>query len=202
MYIDIRRLTPDLVDDYVCFFDVTPHDKGIKEQKCYCVCWAAVDSANQDFSSAAKRREAAIRYVESGAIQGYLAYLDGKVVAWCNANTRSSCLKCVSWRYFMDYVPLTKEDEKLRIKSIFCFVVAPQMKRQGIATMMVERVCLDAASENFDFVEAYPYLESGYQSSPFGGYSKMYERCGFQKVISSGKGLVMRKKLSKLTAKE
>ncbi|WP_318066792.1 hypothetical protein [Clostridium boliviensis] len=44
------------------------------------------------------------------------------------------------------------------------------MRTQGIATRMLERVCKDAAQERFDFVEAYPYKESSYQSSDYGGY--------------------------------
>ena len=43
----------------------------------------------------------------------------------------------------------------IRIKSIFCFVIAPEMQRMGIATQLVERVCKDAAGEGFDYVEAY-----------------------------------------------
>lgn len=195
MNIVIRRLTPEMADDYVRFFDVTPHDKDVKEEKCYCVCWAGHDYEGEDFTTAAKRREAAIWYVKSGALQGYLAYQNGKVVAWCNSNTRSSCLKCVSWRYFMDYVPLSKEDEKSKVKSVFCFVVAPSVQRKGIATMLLKRVCLDAAAEGFDYVEAYPYCESGYQSSPFGGYAEMYEKCGFFIAEKGERGMTMRKAL-------
>jgi len=37
MNLEIRRLTPDLAEDYARFFDRTPHDNHVDEHKCYCV---------------------------------------------------------------------------------------------------------------------------------------------------------------------
>lgn len=59
------------------------------------------------------------------------------------------------------------------MKSIFCFVIAPEARRKGIATLLLERVCKDATKDGFDFVESYPYKESIYRSSDFGGYIEM-----------------------------
>jgi ribosomal protein S18 acetylase RimI-like enzyme len=195
MDIEIRRLIPDLAEDYVHFFDTTPHDKNVEEHKCYCVCWCNDDYEGKDFSSAAKRRKYALQYVKGNNIQGYLAYIGDEVVGWCNANAKSNCLKCASWRRFMNYVPLDKSDPDIKVKSIFCFVIDPKMKRKGIATQLLERVCKDAAQDEFDFVEAYPYKESSYQSSDFGGYFEMYKKSGFDVYLETEQGLVMRKKL-------
>lgn len=191
MEIEIKRLTPDLAYDYVNFFDTTPHDDNIDEHKCYCVCWVSDDYEGKDFSTAEKRRKQAIEYIRSGHLQGYLAYHEGKVVGWCNANTRSDCTKCVSWRYFMDYVPL----DHLKVKSVFCFTISPEMKRKGIATALLNRVCQDAKDDGFDVVEAYPYKKNSYQSSDFGGYILMYQKCGFELYKDTSKGPIMRKYL-------
>lgn len=43
MKVEIRKLTPVLTDDYLYFFDTTPHWDNIDEQKCYCVCWCSAD---------------------------------------------------------------------------------------------------------------------------------------------------------------
>jgi hypothetical protein len=74
MNIEIRKLTPDLVDDYIQFFDITPHSDNMDDHKCYCVCWCNDDYEGKDFSSAEKRRDYAIKYVRNNNIQGYLAY--------------------------------------------------------------------------------------------------------------------------------
>ena len=192
MEIRIRRLTPELWKDYVEFFDNTTHDTGIKEHKCYCVCWCNDDYACKDFSTAEKRRQMAIEYVKNNNIQGYLAYQGNKVVGWCNANTKADCLKCVSWRMFMHHVPL---DEERKVKSVFCFVIEPTMKRQGIATQLLNRVIQDAIKDEFDAIEAYPYKESSYLSSDFGGYVKMYEKLGFSMTLETEQGYVMTKSL-------
>lgn len=195
MDIEIRKLIPELAEDYVHFFDTTPHDNNVDEHKCYCVCWCNDDYEGKDFSTAEKRRKCALQYVKGNNIQGYLAYSGDTVVGWCNANTKSDCLKCASWRRFMDYVPIEESNTGIKVKSIFCFVIAPEMKRKGIATLLLERVCEDAVQDGFDFVEAYPYKESSYQSSDFGGHFEMYKKSGFHVYFETEQGLVMRKQL-------
>ncbi|MCL2446210.1 MAG: GNAT family N-acetyltransferase [Oscillospiraceae bacterium] len=188
--ITIRKLTPDLAQDYVHFFDVTPHDNFVDEHKCYCVCWCNDDYAGKDFSTAEKRRQCALQYVKDGNLQGYLAYCGDEVVGWCNANTKLDCLKCASWQLFMDYVPV----EQAKVKSIFCFTIAPHMQRKGIATMLLERACQDARADGFEYAETYPHAD--WQSSAFGGHVEMYRKAGFTVYAETEKGLVMRKELT------
>ena len=109
MSISIRKLTPDLAQDYVRFFDETPHDENIPEHKCYCVCWCADDYEGKDFSTAEKRRELARAYIKNHFLQGYLAYCGETVVGWCNANTKAECYECISWKMFMQEI---RRDER------------------------------------------------------------------------------------------
>ena len=99
MNIEIRKLTPELAEDYVNFFDVTPHDVNIDEQKCYCVTWRSDDSYVGDgdhwFPSRKERRDRAIQFVETGSLQGYLAYKGNEIVGWCNAN--ADCQHCINY---------------------------------------------------------------------------------------------------------
>lgn len=192
MEIEIKRLTPDLADDYVHFFDITPHDEYIDAHKCYCVCWCADDYEGKDFSTAKKRRAAAHRYVQDGIIQGYLAYHNGTPIGWCNANIKADCLKCCSWRMFMKDVHV---DTREKIKSVFCFVIAPQYQRQGIATMLLERVIEDAEAEGFDAMEAYPNKSFSSVAADFMGPAAMYKKHGFLTVAQTEQKYVMRKEL-------
>ena len=195
MNIEIRKLTPDLTEDYVRFFDMTPHDDGIDEHKCYCVCWCNDNFEGKDFSSAEKRRCYAIKYVKDSSIQGYLAYCNDKVVGWCNANTKSDCLQCCSWRLFMGFVPIEESSSGIKVKSIFCFTVAPEMRRKGIAERLLERVCHDAAEDGFDFVEAYPNKEFIDEAEDFKGPVELYRKSGFTSYLETEQKLVMRKQL-------
>ena len=59
--ITIQRLTPDLAEKYVHFFDVTPHDINRDEMKCYCITWRSDDSyagAGHWFDTREERRAA------------------------------------------------------------------------------------------------------------------------------------------------
>jgi GNAT superfamily N-acetyltransferase len=193
--LDIVKLVPELADDYVRFFDDTPHDDHTDDGKCYCVCWCSDDSAGRDFSSREKRRALAENYVRDGSIQGYLAYRGGEIVGWCNANAKSDCLKCISWRRFMGAISTGDVANDLKVKSIFCFVIAPDMQRKGIAGKLLERVCHDAAMDGFDFVEAYPNREFKGPAEDFMGPIQLYLKNGFSLHHETERKLVIRKRL-------
>lgn len=196
MNIEIRKLTPALVADYVHFFDTTPHATKKDEHKCYCVWWCSDDYEGKDLaSSPRKRRDYAIQCINDDKIQGYLAYHNDKVVGWCNANTKMDCLKCYCWRRFMGAVPTEEDTPEVKIKSIFCFAISPEMQRKGIAGQLLARVCLDASEDGFDFVEAYPNKEFINEAEDFMGPAVLYERNGFTVYYETADKLVMRKKL-------
>ena len=95
----------------------------------------------------------------------------------------------------MNDVPVEEPGAGLKVKSIYCFMIAPEMKRKGIATLLLDRVCKDAAQDGFDLVEVYPYKDPDHQSSDFGGYVEMYKKNGFTISAETEHGLVMRKQL-------
>ncbi len=195
MNVEIRRLTPDQAEAYVHFFDTTPHSDNMDDHKCYCVCWCNDDYEGKDFSSREKRRDWAIQYVRGNNIQGYLAYCDSEVVGWCNANTKADCLKCCSWRLFMGSIPTEESTRGTKVKSVFCFAIAPKMKRRGIARRLLERVCQDAAGDGFDFVEAYPNKEFVAEAEDFMGPIELYRSAGFAPYYETEQRLVMRRQL-------
>jgi len=194
MNAEIRKLTPEHAEEYARFFDTTPHDDNTDESKCYCVCWCNDDCAGVDFSSPAKRRALALRYVRENIIQGYLAYHADKVVGWCNANSKADCYECSSWPRVLGDVHRDKAPD-VKVKSIFCFVIAPEIRRQGLAKRFVERVCVDATADGFDFVEVYPYKTFIDEARDFMGPAELYAMSGFSVHYETEKRLVMRKRL-------
>ena len=196
MNIEIRKLTPNLVEDYVRFFDTTSHADNKDEHKCYCVWWCNDDYEGKDFTSSIEvRRGYAIQYVKGNNIQGYLAYCDDEVVGWCNANTKADCLKCYCWRRFMGSVSTEESNPDIKVKSVFCFAIAPEMRRKGIAKLFLERVCQDAAQDGFDFVEAYPNKEFINEAEDFMGPVQVYMKSGFTVHYETDRQFVMRKYL-------
>lgn len=97
----IKRLTPNLLEDYFDFFDNRAFSDGSPFYPCYCNAFNMSQKRIQDelYKQAAeygggkdgwKRalRESAMRMVEFGEIQGYLVYDNGLAIGWCNANDR------------------------------------------------------------------------------------------------------------------
>jgi len=200
MNIGIHKLSPELAEDYIHFFDTTPHSErpGSDDCKCYCVWWCNDDHDinNIDYLlSKEKRRNYAVQKIKENKIQGYLAYHDGKVVGWCNANTKTDCLKCYCWRRFMSDVPADELVSGIRVKSIFCFLVAPEYRRKGITKLLLERVCEDAAADGFDFVEAYPLKEYINEAKDFMGPVELFRKNGFIVHGDTEDKLIMRKPL-------
>ena len=155
MEIDIRPLTPDLAEDYARFFDITPHNEEEGGIKCYCVVWRSDSSYTGDgdhwFPTQEERRARALQFVKDGSLQGYLAYSGGEIVGWCNAT--ADCQLGVE--HLRSYWPIEEYHMDVKVKSVFCFVIAPEMRRKGVATQLLERVCKDAVDDGFDFVEGY-----------------------------------------------
>lgn len=198
MNIKIRKLTSDLAEDYAHFFEVTPHDdKTVKDElPCYCVTWRSDDSYINDnrhwFPTREERRERAIQFVKEGSLQGYLAYCGEKIVGWCNAT--ADCQGGVN--FLRSYWPIEDYRADTKVKSVFCFVIAPEMQRMGLATKLLERVCQDAAADGFDFVEAYVHKEFNSVPHDFRGPLAMYEKCGFY-IQSEREGKVVVRKALK-----
>ena len=194
MDFEIKKLTSGLAEDYARFFDATPHwDSTPRDElPCYCITWRNDDTyAGNDhwYPTREERRERAIRFVGAGSMQGYLAYWGGKIVGWCNAT--ADCRLGVE--HLRSYYPIEDYSADVKVKSIFCFMVAPQAQRMGAATQLVERVCKDAAADGFDYVEAYPNKE--YTPPDCKGPLQMYIKCGFT-ISAERDGLaVVRKKL-------
>ena len=186
MNIEIRKLTPDLPDDYMYFFD------NVACIDCYCACYCSDDQTGMDFDKQEVRREHAAAYISNGKIKGYLAYCDGKPVGWCNVNSKTDCLLCAGWKMMLSAVSTNKSANE-KVKSIFCFTIAPDMRRSGIAAQLLERICNDAAKDDFDFVEAYPnkeFIDTFYDHmGPVG----LYKKHGFVLHEEIGEKIVMRK---------
>jgi ribosomal protein S18 acetylase RimI-like enzyme len=197
MDIKIVKLEQNLVNDYINFFDTTPHSEkpDIDDCKCYCVWWCSDDSEGKDYFTLEKRRNYAIEYVKKNIIQGYLAYFSNEVVGWCNSNTKIDCLKCYCWRRFMQKLSAVETNLDIKIKSIFCFTIKPEFRRKGISNMLLERVCIDAKNDGFDYVEAYPNKKFENEAINFMGPYELFIKNGFKVCYETDEQYIMRKKL-------
>lgn len=192
MELEILKLIPAMADMYVDFFDATPHDDGVPEHKCYCVNWISGDGDGLETSTAEKRREAARKFVTEGKLQGYAAFDNGKMIGWLNANEKNACVNCPGWKWYMGDIPVSPAERTL---SIFCFVIAPDYMRKGVATEMLKKALADAEAQGYDYAEAYPNSEFVGAAMDFRGPRSMYEKMGFCASQEAHQMTIMRKKL-------
>ncbi len=177
MELTIQRLSGANVADYFDFFDNVAFSDHEDWSWCYCTFYhvnredeIAMESAGMDKQTL---RNLAKERIAAGILNGYLAYADGKAVGWCNAGDK------VAFKRLVADKRLWSPDDPARIKSVVCFVIAPDARRQGIATALLERVVHDAAADGYDCVEAYPANGHLDCYRHFHGHGAMYEKLGF-----------------------
>ena len=85
----IQPLAPATLPDLLAFFDGDAFSDNPKWASCYCQCFYE-DHRVVKWSerTAAQNRTIAIERGNAGTMQGWLAYVDGAVVGWCNAAPR------------------------------------------------------------------------------------------------------------------
>lgn len=209
--ITIKALTPELIEDYFDFFDNRAFSDGSPYYPCYCNAFnLSLEQLKRDIFEKAPEygegkeglrlalRTSAWQMVQSGAIQGFLAYDSDIAVGWCNANDRLNYFRV--GEFDIDDAP---EDSmpsdcpsKGFVKSVVCFEISPDYRGQGIAGKLLDRVCKDASSAGYSFVEAYPKEETKDSSLSFTGPYKLFKRAGFVEYNRIGTTIIMRKALA------
>lgn len=195
MNIEIRKLKPEDAQAYVDFFDTTPHDDHNPDNTCYCVNWCSADHRALECPDREQRRKMALEYVKNNIIKGYVALADNKIIGWCNANTKADCINCAGILYAVPEIQKAASSADEKIKSVYCFMIAEEYHRQGIARRLLQAVCLDAKEEGYDYVEVYPHKDYSNKSEQFMGFDELYISEGFDRCMELDERCVFRKKL-------
>lgn len=177
MNIEIRKLTADLIEDWLWFFDNTACTGENEWAGCYCMAphWSSALQSEKAWEytpeGAVHHRKCAVAHINKGILQGWLAYADGKVVGWCNANDKRN------YDSIFFLLPWEDGEKEKKVKAIACFFVDPALRGEGVATRLLDAVCADAAAEGYDYVEAYPFINDA--NKAYTGPAAMYENSGF-----------------------
>ncbi|WP_428897459.1 Acetyltransferase (GNAT) family protein [Parelusimicrobium proximum] len=177
MNIEIKKLTADLLEDWLYLFDNDGCSADNEWAGCYCMAphWSNELQSEKEWeyskAGAARNRKYAQDYIRKGLLQGYLAYYDGKVAGWCNANDKQA------YDSIFFKLPWEESEKDKKIKSIACFFVSPSLRGKGIATRLIAKLCSDAADGGYEYVEAYPFTHDN--NKAYTGPVSMYEKMGF-----------------------
>ena len=203
MNITIKPLAPELTADYFDFFNNRAFTDNPPWGGCYCTgfqmtkeeekaeLWdqaEAYGGGQENFMRAL--REIVVRQIESRSLRGYLAYVDGVSIGWCNANDRAN-FPAESANGYRLYATAEKRE-----KVVVCFEIAPEYRGKGVATALLDRVVTDARAEGYAAVEGFPHRHDERDVWDFYGPVRLYEKAGFIEVSEQDGAAVMRKELT------
>ncbi|HEY3364958.1 MAG TPA: GNAT family N-acetyltransferase [Symbiobacteriaceae bacterium] len=186
--IAIRALTPDLLEDYLSFFDqVDLADSNWSG--CYCYFYHSPATSAEEWQTGLDggNRAAVSDLIRQGVHRGFLAYANGRPVGWCHAAPRHTVRKVVGLLGSL-YEPADD------VGSIFCFVIAEPYRRQGISRQLLAAACDQFARDGLAFAEAYPGKATP-SARHYRGPLPMYLQAGFVPVGEVEHYLVVRKPL-------
>lgn len=188
--IDVRELTPALLEDWLAFFDYDAFADNHEWAACYCHFYHANHSAKDwDERSSLENRTASSQLIAAGRLKGYLAYVDRKAVGWCQAAPYVS-------------IPNLKSDKRFALAepegvgSIVCFVVARPFRRSGVARRLLDAACAGFRDMGLVVAEAYPRKQASGDAANYHGPLALFLEAGFAPFSESETVVVVRKNLA------
>lgn len=181
MDLDIRPLTPDQHDAVLRYFDLVAYADHPAWSNCYCM-----ERLAADFPTRTKEQNRASRseLLRRAKANGLVAYRLGRIVGWCHAAPKSELLN----------LPTEGESD---VGAVVCFVVAPDARRQGIATALLAAAIDHLRERGMRAVEAYPRTGEP-EAMPYSLYvgpMAMYARAGFTAYREFAEFTVVRRSL-------
>jgi GNAT superfamily N-acetyltransferase len=102
-------------------------------------------------------------------MKGLLAYHAGRPVGWCHVN-------------FKKEVAVYRTGAGDKEAMILCYVIAPDMRRKGLATMLLGEAVEMMKEKGATTIEAYPMKNPKVMEHNYHGFLEMYLAKGFRIV--------------------
>jgi GNAT superfamily N-acetyltransferase len=184
--VEIRKLSPALMQDFLLFFDGEAFADNPKWGFCFCQ-FLYIDHAKVDWAARTvqENRAAACARIGDRRMEGYLAYRAGRPVGWCNAAPRE----------MMDSFADEPDPDCARIGEITCFVVAKPHRRSGVATSLLHAACAGLKAQGLAIAEALPSSEAASDAQNHFGPLRMYLAAGFEVHRTDGDRVYVRRRL-------
>ena len=201
--LEIRPLGPDRLDDFLSYFDHDAFADNAWWAGCFCNFYESLvhPAENPDPATPAfapfrdhNRAEKAER-IRAQQARGYLAYREGKVVGWLNAQPKESYANPRGFAPAFGDMPD-------RTGVLMCFVVAPDRRGQGVGTALLKAALEGFRAEGLEHAQGFarrpgaPRQEwETFATSSYHGTHSMYVQNGFAEVGTVGNYAVMRRSL-------
>lgn len=181
----LRRLTPDLQEDFLQFFEGAAFADNPTWKSCCCQ-FLHVDHSKVDWKTrtAEASRAAACHRIGCGRMQGLQAYRDGQVVGWCNAAPRA----------WLDAFADEPDPQAEVLGQIACFEIARDHRRSGVAKALLASACDMLGEQGPRVAEATPSRSAATDAEPHHGPLSLYLAAGFTIHREEADGVVVGRK--------
>lgn len=181
--VTIRAISPDQHDQVMHYFDMVAYADNPNWSKCFCTERLVAD---YDARTKEQNRELRSDLIRSANANGLVAYRLGRVVGWCHAAPKTELMNIPG--------PIGAD-----AGAIVCFVVAPDQRRQGIATALLDAALDHLRKRGMRTAEAYPLIgeidEARWPRMNYLGPLTMYVKAGFEVVARLDGQCVVRRVL-------
>lgn len=198
MQLEVKKLDRNMADAYLDFFDHRAFSDGSAEKGCYCVWHHWTDRHERERSLMPenerpyRKRDYAKELIQNGILNGFAAIYNGRIVGFCNADAKECYFRMSREKHPDSWIGVNGND---KILAIVCFIVAPGMRRKGVAKALLECACQYAEENGYDYVEGYP-SQGEFVVNNCGGSASMYIGQGFE-IIDIPNGIIARKRMKK-----
>ena len=223
----VERLSPATRGDYLAFFD---HDRGPafsdnpEWARCYCQFYRIPRALDWKAFTADANRMAADAAIACGEAEGYLARADptppdardarippeesrapgaehrarGPVVGWMHAAPRHKLPHCFE-RMGIAAPPIDVPPHDAAV--IVCFVIAPEWRRRGVASALLDGALADLATRGIAVVDAFPFKagDSTTATDHYHGPASLFASRGFAAIADHPDLTVVRRRLAPAT---
>jgi GNAT superfamily N-acetyltransferase len=177
----VEPLSVERMNNYLRFFDTKAFIDNPRWAGCYCY-FPLHDprQTNWQQRTGSENRAAVCGCIEAGRAQGFLAYRGADVVGWCSAGPRS-------------LYPMLEDEpgpEPQSMGIVFCFVVAPEFRGEGIAATLLAAACEGLRAQGLTVVQGRPAREASGPAANHLGPLSMYLSAGFRIVREDSDGNV------------
>jgi ribosomal protein S18 acetylase RimI-like enzyme len=194
----VAPLAPALRTDFLAFFD---HERGPAFAdnpawaKCYCHYYEVPPAIVWESLDGPANRAAMSARIDSGEMEGFLAYVGDEVVGWCNAQPYPK-LRHACTRLAIPAPPLPVAPHDAA--AIVCFVIAPAWRRHRVATALLAGALANFAARGLALVDAFPWNTGPDDVAPadhYHGPLSVFVAAGFAPLVTHAKVTVVRKLL-------
>lgn len=190
MTIDIKVVTPNLIDDLAQLFGTTKNTED-----CWCM-WNTIPVKEFHTNGADGNRALFCEQAKNSEHpMGLLAYQDGEPVGWCSVGPRSRFVRAIKTP---TYRGGPVEDDGA-IWLVTCFYVKASARGAGIGRALLEAAVHLAEKYRAVAIEGFPYAGTKRRSggSVQVGFQSMFASCGFEIIRTpSDSRVVMRRDLN------